>query len=99
MLKFLRDTAITLSSDKGVLNMSFSLSKTFQLDFAINALLSMNMVVTLLVAFLLDNTVPGSQEERGVYTWSKAEDITADPSLQSEYSLPNKVACCCCWFK
>ncbi|KAL5078964.1 hypothetical protein RYX36_007385 [Vicia faba] len=70
-----------------------------QLDFAINALMSMNMVVTLLVAFLLDNTVPGSKQERGVYVWSKAEDIAADASLQSEYSLPKKLAWCCCWLK
>ncbi|KAK7307265.1 hypothetical protein VNO77_40171 [Canavalia gladiata] len=70
-----------------------------QLDFAINALMSLNMVVTLLVAFLLDNTVPGSQQERGVYIWSQAEDIATDPSLQSEYSLPKKIARCCCWFK
>ncbi|XP_020217893.1 nucleobase-ascorbate transporter 11 [Cajanus cajan] len=70
-----------------------------QLDFAINALMSLNMVVTLLVAFLLDNTVPGNQQERGVYTWSRAEDIATDPLLQSEYSLPKKVARCCCWFK
>ncbi|KAL5178745.1 Nucleobase-ascorbate transporter 11 [Glycine soja] len=70
-----------------------------QLDFAINALMSLNMVVTLLVAFLLDNTVPGSQEERGVYEWSRAEDIATDPSQQSEYSLPKKVARCCCRFK
>lgn len=70
-----------------------------QLDFAINALMSMNMVVTLLVAFLLDNTVPGSKQERGVYTWSRAEDIAADASLQSEYSLPKKLAWCCCWLK
>ncbi|KAK7407196.1 hypothetical protein VNO78_08903 [Psophocarpus tetragonolobus] len=70
-----------------------------QLDFAINALMSLNMVVTLLVAFLLDNTVPGSQEERGVYVWSRAQGIATDPSLQSEYSLPKKVVQCCCWFK
>ncbi|XP_050905347.1 nucleobase-ascorbate transporter 11 isoform X2 [Lathyrus oleraceus] len=70
-----------------------------QVDFAINALMSMNMVVTLLVAFLLDNTVPGSKQERGVYAWSKAEDIAADASLQSEYSLPKKLAWCCCWLK
>ncbi|KAK7252441.1 hypothetical protein RIF29_36376 [Crotalaria pallida] len=70
-----------------------------QLDFAINALLSMNVVVTLLVAFILDNTVPGGQQERGVYVWSRAEDIAADPSLSSEYSLPKRVAWCCCWLK
>uniref|UniRef100_A0A0R0ITE3 Nucleobase-ascorbate transporter 11 n=1 Tax=Glycine max TaxID=3847 RepID=A0A0R0ITE3_SOYBN len=38
-----------------------------QLHFAINALMSLNMVVTLLVAFILDNTIPGSKQERGVY--------------------------------
>ncbi|CAL0311846.1 unnamed protein product [Lupinus luteus] len=70
-----------------------------QLDFAINALLSLNMVVTLLVALILDNTVPGSQQERGVYVWSRAEDVAVDPSLSSEYSLPKKVAWCCCWLK
>ncbi|KAK9285378.1 hypothetical protein L1049_024569 [Liquidambar formosana] len=63
-----------------------------QLDFAINALLSLNMVVTLLVAFVLDNTVPGSRQERGVYIWSSAEDIAMDPSILETYSLPKKVA-------
>ncbi|XP_054809859.1 nucleobase-ascorbate transporter 11 isoform X1 [Prosopis cineraria] len=67
-----------------------------QVDFAVNALLSMNMVVTLLVAFILDNTVPGSRQERGVYVWSRAEDLSADPSSPSEYSLPRKVGWCCC---
>lgn len=75
------------------------LSKMFQLDFAINALMSMNMVVTFLLAFILDNTVPGSQQERGVYVWSRAEDFAADQSLPSEYSLPQKVGRCCCWAK
>lgn len=63
-----------------------------QLDFAMNGLLSLNMVVTLLVAFVLDNTVPGSRQERGVYIWSSAEDISMDPSLLSDYSLPKRVA-------
>ncbi|OMO72957.1 Xanthine/uracil/vitamin C permease [Corchorus olitorius] len=67
-----------------------------QFDFAINALMSMSMVVTLLVAFVLDNTVPGSREERGVYIWSRAEDVAVDPSLQSDYSLPGKCASLCC---
>ncbi|OMO56293.1 Xanthine/uracil/vitamin C permease [Corchorus capsularis] len=67
-----------------------------QFDFAINALMSMSMVVTLLVAFVLDNTVPGSREERGVYIWSRAEDVAVDPSLQSDYSLPGKCASVCC---
>ncbi|XP_035549487.1 nucleobase-ascorbate transporter 11-like isoform X1 [Juglans regia] len=70
-----------------------------QLDFALNALLSMNMVVTLLVALVLDNTVPGSRQERGVYIWSRAEEIATDPSFLSDYALPRKVAKCFCWGK
>ncbi|KAJ7943736.1 Nucleobase-ascorbate transporter like [Quillaja saponaria] len=69
------------------------------LDFAINALLSLNMVVTLLLAFILDNTVPGSQQERGVYKWSSSEEIAADPSLLADYSPPRKVAWCFSWAK
>lgn len=73
----------------------------FQLDFALNGLLSLNMVVTFLVAFLLDNTAPGTRQERGVYIWSKAEDEAAamDPSLVEDYSLPGKVFRCCGWAK
>lgn len=68
-----------------------------ELDFAINALLSLNMVVTVLIAFLLDNTVPGSRQERGVYIWSNAEDIATDPSSLSDYNLPSKVSRCFRW--
>ncbi|KAK6923841.1 Nucleobase cation symporter 2 family, partial [Dillenia turbinata] len=67
------------------------------LDFALNGLLSMNMVVTLLLAFVLDNTVPGSRQERGVYIWSSAEDLTTDPSIRADYSLPARVAHCFRW--
>ncbi|CAH2076110.1 unnamed protein product [Thlaspi arvense] len=71
-----------------------------QLDFAMNAVLSLNMVVTFLLAFVLDNTVPGSKEERGVYQWSRAEDMEVDPEMQADYSLPKRVAqifgCRCC---
>jgi nucleobase transporter 1/2 len=70
-----------------------------QLDFAINGLMSLNMVVTLLVAFVLDNTVPGSRQERGVYIWSRPEEIATDPSFLSDYALPRKVAKCFCWAK
>ncbi|XVF59109.1 hypothetical protein PTKIN_Ptkin07bG0248500 [Pterospermum kingtungense] len=71
-------------------------SASQQINFAINALMSMSMVVTFLVAFLLDNTVPGSRQERGVYIWSRSEDVAADPSLQADYSLPRKCASLCC---
>lgn len=71
-----------------------------QLDFAMNAVMSLNMVVTFLLAFVLDNTVPGSKEERGVYVWSRAEDMEMDSAMQADYSLPRRVAqffgCRCC---
>ncbi|XAR73495.1 hypothetical protein NMG60_11007482 [Bertholletia excelsa] len=70
-------------------------SGSSQIDFAVNGLLSLNMVVTFLIAFVLDNTVPGSRQERGVYIWSNAEDITMDPSSLSDYNLPKKVAPFC----
>ncbi|KAK3211153.1 hypothetical protein Dsin_015859 [Dipteronia sinensis] len=72
-------------------------SGSTQLDFAINALMSMNMVVTLLVALVLENTVPGSRQERGVYIWSRAEDMATDTSMQEDYSLPRKCSRLFCW--
>lgn len=64
-----------------------------------NALLSMNMVVTFLVAIVLDNTVSSSQEERGVYLWSVVEDLSVDPSCLDDYSLPKKVSKVFGWAK
>lgn len=61
-----------------------------QFDFVFNALMSLNMVVTFLIAIVLENTVPGSRQERGVYIWSHAEDIKNDPSLVATYSLPKR---------
>ncbi|KAL6012612.1 hypothetical protein ACLOJK_003101 [Asimina triloba] len=56
-------------------------------NYAINGLLSMNMVVALLVAFVLDNTVPGSKQVRGVYIWSNANDIE---DLR-DYAIPKRI--------
>ncbi|KAF5206599.1 Nucleobase-ascorbate transporter [Thalictrum thalictroides] len=70
-----------------------------QFDFAINGLLSMSMVIAFFVAYLLDNTVPGSKQERGVYIWSSSEDLLNNPSLVADYSLPRKVARCFNWAK
>ncbi|XP_047318485.1 nucleobase-ascorbate transporter 11 [Impatiens glandulifera] len=49
-----------------------------EVDFALNGILSMNMVVTLMVALVLDNTVPGTREERGVYSRGSAADYEYD---------------------
>lgn len=72
---------------------------SLQLDFAVNGLLSMNMVVTFLMAFVLDNSVPGSKQERGVYKWSTSEDLANDASSEANYRLPSGVRSICCWAK
>jgi len=69
---------------------------TLQLNYAVNALLSINVVVALLVALLLDNTVPGSRQERGVYIWSDPKSLEVDPATLEPYRLPKKISC---WFK
>ncbi|CAL5086652.1 unnamed protein product [Urochloa decumbens] len=67
-----------------------------QLNYAVNALLSINVVVALLVALLLDNTVPGSRQERGVYIWSDPKSLEVDPATLEPYRLPEKISC---WFR
>ncbi|XP_040381859.1 nucleobase-ascorbate transporter 11 [Oryza brachyantha] len=66
------------------------------LNFAVNALLSVNVVVALLVALILDNTVPGSKQERGVYIWSDPNSLEMDPASLEPYRLPDKISC---WFR
>nr|CAB3457982.1 unnamed protein product [Digitaria exilis] len=66
------------------------------LNYAVNALLSINVVVALLVALLLDNTVPGSRQERGVYIWSDPKSLEVDPATLEPYRLPEKISC---WFR
>ncbi|EPS62806.1 hypothetical protein M569_11980, partial [Genlisea aurea] len=63
-----------------------------EVDFAINGLLSLNMVVSVVMALFLDNTVPGSKEERGVYLWSGygVEEEEED----GFYDLPRKIGPC-----
>ncbi|KAF3793991.1 Nucleobase-ascorbate transporter 11 [Nymphaea thermarum] len=68
-------------------------------DFAVNGLLSLHMVVAFLVAFILDNTVPGSKQERGVYIWARASEVANDPNFVSEYALSSKIARCFRWVK
>ncbi|OAY81134.1 Nucleobase-ascorbate transporter 11, partial [Ananas comosus] len=65
------------------------------LNYALNALLSINMVVALLVAFILDNTVPGTKQER-VYIWSDSRRPEVDPASLKPYMLPEKISC---WFR
>lgn len=62
------------------------------LDFLLNSALSMNMVIAFLVAFVLDNTVPGSRQERGTYVWSKPRSARREPAVVKDYSLPPRLA-------
>ncbi|CAK9205934.1 unnamed protein product [Sphagnum jensenii] len=58
------------------------------LNFALNTILSLNMVIAFLVAYILDNTVPGSQLERGTYVWSQRRSARNEPVIVKEYGLP-----------
>ncbi|KAI5070170.1 hypothetical protein GOP47_0014513 [Adiantum capillus-veneris] len=62
------------------------------LDFLLNTVLSMHMVIAFLVAFVLDNTVPGSRHERGTYVWSKPRAARREPAVVKDYSLPPRLA-------
>ncbi|AQK60844.1 Nucleobase-ascorbate transporter 11 [Zea mays] len=69
------------------------------LNYAVNVLLSINVVVALLVALILDNTVPGSRQERGVYIWTDPKSLEVDPATLEPYRLPEKVSCWLRWAK
>lgn len=64
-----------------------------------NSVLSLHMVVAFLIAVVLDNTVPGSKQERGVYIWSEPEVARRDPALARDYQLPFKVGRAFRWVK
>ena len=70
-----------------------------QVNYVMNTLLSFNMVIAFLVAVILDNTVPGSRQERGVYVWSEAEAARREPAVSRDYELPFKVGKVFRWVK
>ncbi|KAG0578584.1 hypothetical protein KC19_4G034800 [Ceratodon purpureus] len=57
-------------------------------NFVLNTIFSLHMVVAFLVAFVLDNTVPGSRQERGLYIWSKGRTARKEPAMVKDYGLP-----------
>lgn len=65
----------------------------------LNTLLSLHMVIAFLVAVVLDNTVPGSRQERGVYVWSEAEAARREPAVSKDYELPLRVGRLFRWVK
>ncbi|XP_057456018.1 nucleobase-ascorbate transporter 12-like [Lotus japonicus] len=69
------------------------------LNYVLNTLLSLHMVIAFLVAFILDNTVPGGRQERGVYVWSESEVAKREPAVASDYELPLGVGRIFRWVK
>ncbi|XP_004430789.1 PREDICTED: solute carrier family 23 member 1-like [Ceratotherium simum simum] len=60
-----------------------------QLNQVIQVLLTTDMFVGGLLGFLLDNTIPGSPEERGLLAWNQIHEQSEETTKASEvYSLP-----------
>ncbi|GIX85054.1 hypothetical protein CEXT_789231 [Caerostris extrusa] len=58
-------------------------------DQIITILLSTNMLVGGFIGFLLDNSIPGTDEERGILKWRKQTNIDSGRSVSSKtYELP-----------
>ncbi|XP_048233967.1 nucleobase-ascorbate transporter 12 [Ricinus communis] len=74
-------------------------SKNVGLNYFLNTLLSLHMVIAFLVAVILDNTVPGSRQERGVYVWSEPEAARREPAVTKDYELPFRVGRFFRWVK
>ena len=82
-----------------LLNVDFCQYFILQLNYVLNTLFSLHMVIAFLVAFILDNTVPGSQQERGVYVWSDTESARREPAVAKDYELPFRVGRVFRWVK
>ncbi|KAG8078526.1 hypothetical protein GUJ93_ZPchr0007g5165 [Zizania palustris] len=68
-------------------------------NYVLNTLLSLNMVIAFLVALVLDNTVPGGRQERGLYVWSEAEAARRESAVMKDYELPFKIGRAFWWAK
>ncbi|CAI5530170.1 unnamed protein product [Closterium sp. Naga37s-1] len=73
----------TASTGHGPINTSSS-----GLNFVLNSLLALPMAIAFMTAFFLDNTVPGTATERGLYVWSGRKAARADPLMHEDYDLP-----------
>lgn len=80
-------------------NLTFEFLYGLQLNYILNTLLSLHMVIAFLVAVILDNTVPGSKQERGVYVWSDSETARREPAVAKDYGLPFRVGRMFRWVK
>ncbi|OVA17856.1 Xanthine/uracil/vitamin C permease [Macleaya cordata] len=74
-------------------------SKYGGVNYILNTLLSFHMVIAFLIAVILDNTVPGSRQERGVYVWSEPDTARREPAVAKDYELPFRVGRVFRWVK
>ncbi|KAK9158801.1 hypothetical protein Scep_005375 [Stephania cephalantha] len=74
-------------------------SKNAGVNYVMNTVLSFHMVIAFLIAVILDNTVPGSRQERGVYIWSDRETARREPAVAKDYELPFRVGRLFRWVK
>nr|XP_010311743.1 PREDICTED: solute carrier family 23 member 1-like [Balearica regulorum gibbericeps] len=75
-----------------------------QLDQVIQVLLTTGMFVGGLLGFILDNTIPGTQEERGLLAWKNSHKGEADnfQLISKVYDLPFGIGtkhCAVSWFR
>ncbi|KAK3570504.1 hypothetical protein QTP86_020079 [Hemibagrus guttatus] len=61
-----------------------------ELDQVLQVLLTTGMFVGGLFGFVLDNTIPGTKQERGMILWNKAHEDESENTVESEevYGLP-----------
>lgn len=69
------------------------------LNYVLNTLFSLHMVIAFLVAFILDNTVPGSRQERGVYIWCRSKGGRSEPAILKDYGMPLRLGRFFNWMK
>ncbi|KAL6557345.1 Nucleobase-ascorbate transporter 12 [Orobanche minor] len=74
-------------------------SKYGGMNYVLNTLFSFHMVIAFLVAVILDNTVPGSRQERGVYVWSEREVAKRETAVANDYQLPFRISRVFRWVK
>ncbi|KAK1401791.1 hypothetical protein POM88_001396 [Heracleum sosnowskyi] len=74
-------------------------TKSGGLNYVVNTLLSLHMVIAFLVAVILDNTVPGSRQERGVYVWSESDAAKTEAAVAKDNELPFRVEKIFRWVK
>ncbi|XP_072722746.1 solute carrier family 23 member 1-like isoform X6 [Ciconia boyciana] len=81
----------------------FQFAGIIQLDQVIQVLLTTGMFVGGLLGFILDNTIPGTQEERGLLAWKNSHkgEVENSQLVSKVYDLPFGIGtkyCTVSWF-